>query len=199
MGRRERFSQYQWAAWPDEGLLAAAQHLYMPYVARVEQNLSGRPDLVVEVGGEYFEDLAELTAKYAANGQGAPGPTRMLRLSWDTGLMERVYAVETTEEFYAGFLFGTHQSAAAVGSMFAEIVSDPDPWLMQLLRDSPDTGVFPPYGSQGELRVLEYHPESGAFSGAGRGSPPRYRHLFINSNSVMVEILCEGLPRWEWG
>lgn len=27
---------------------------------------------------------------------------------------------------------------------------------------------------------------------------PRYRHLFIASNSVMVEILCEGLPRWEW-
>ena len=29
-------------------------------------------------------------------------------------------------------------------------------------------------------------------------SKPRYRHLFIASDSHMLEILCEELPRWEW-
>ena len=33
---------------------------------------------------------------------------------------------------------------------------------------------------------------------APKRTRPRYRHLFIASNSVMVELLCEGLPRWEW-
>ncbi|MGI8747408.1 MAG: hypothetical protein ACR2J4_03515 [Deinococcus sp.] len=27
---------------------------------------------------------------------------------------------------------------------------------------------------------------------------PRYRHLFIASESHMLEVLCEALPRWEW-
>ena len=83
MSRRERFSQYEWAAWPDEGLVEAAEHLFMPYVTRVEQRLAGETALIIELEGEYFADLTQLAAKYEACGAGANGPKRALRLSWD--------------------------------------------------------------------------------------------------------------------
>lgn len=254
MGRRERFSQYQWAAWPDEGLVAAAGHLFMPYVTRVEQRLGSEPALVIEVEGEYFADTAQLEAKYAACGTGESGPARMLRLTWesrweyvDGGLdeggvtlhhSERIFFLHTYDEFYAG-PFGTFhpfkQGVEANG--LYEVVNEPDPWVAEILRENDNTDTFPPYAPT----VLEYHRDTDTFSGGGRyaavekrhravyfwtgeepptpeqqaefddmvernnsaqaeleRSRPRYRHLFIASESVMVEILCEGLPRWEW-
>ncbi|GHF96560.1 hypothetical protein GCM10017783_05540 [Deinococcus piscis] len=254
MGRHERFSQYQWAAWPDEGLCRAAEHLFMPYITRIEQRLDGLTALVIELEGEYFADTEQVRAKYEAYGGGVSGPKRALRLSWEDGWeerdgglnrggvtvyrSERIFFLETYEEFYAG-PFGTfHPSRQGVSSPdLYEVVNEPDPWVMEILCENRNTDTFPPYGPT----VLEYHRATDTFSGGGRfasseshrahdyfwtgeqpptpeqraefeaaverndcaqaeldRSRPRYRHLFIASNSVMVEILCEGLPRWEW-
>ena len=230
----------------------------MPYVRRVEQGFHDGPDLVVELTGEYFADVAGAEAQYTACGHNEPGPERTLRLTWesrweevDGGLngggvtlhhSEHIYFLETYEEFYAG-PFGTYhpskQGVEHVGAGLYEVVNDPDPWILEILRENDNTDTFPPYPPT----ALEYHRETDTFSGPGRfrgnkveGGPfhdyfwtgpnpptpeeqaemdrqvkrnreaqaalerarPRYRHLFISSNSVMVELLCEGLPRWEW-
>ena len=254
MGRRERFSQYQWAAWPDEGLCEAAEHLFRPAVTRVEQRLDGLTALIIEIEGEYFADLAQVKAKYEAHGGGAGGPKRALRLTWesrweerDVGLnrggvtlhhSERIFFLHTYDEFYAG-PFGTfHPFKQDVNSPgLYEVVDDPDPWILEILRENNNTDTFPPYAP----KVLEYDRRSDTFNNWGRfaseetvsssdyfwaaeteptpeqqaefdaavkrnqeaqaaleRSRPRYRHLFIASNTVMVEMLCEGLPRWEW-
>ena len=265
MGRRERFAQYQWAAWPDETLVEASAHLYMPYVRRVEQGFHNGPDLVVELTGEYFADVAAAEAQYAAFGNSKPGLERTLRLTWqsrweevDGGLngggvtlhhSERIYAVETYPEEYSGpsaHSYSWNSEAPDCGSTFLEVVNDPDPWITEILEDSPDYGVFPlggravqvhpdtwelNKGSGWETPTGRFYPpgsgdqvESGDYFWTGPNPPtpeeraemdrqvkrnqqaqaalerarPRYRHLFISSNSVMVELLCEGLPRWEW-
>lgn len=254
MGRRERFSQYQWAAWPDEGLVAAAGHLFMPYITRIEQRLDGLTALVIELEGEYFADTEQVRAQYGAYGGGVSGTTRALQLSWEGGWeerdgglsgggatlhhSERIFFLQTYDEFYAG-PFGTFhpfKQGVETNGLY-EVVNEPDPWVMEILRENRNTDTFPQYGPT----VLEYHRDTDAFSGGGRfasseshragdhfwtgeqpptpeqraefevavrlneeaqaeleRSRPRYRHLFIASNSVMVEILCEGLPRWEW-
>ncbi|WP_339095362.1 hypothetical protein ACINK0_01975 [Deinococcus sp. VB343] len=254
MGRRERFSQYQWAAWPDEGLVEAAEHLYMPAVTRVEQRLNSPTALVIELEGEYFADVAQVKAKYEAYGHGVSGPRRALRLTWENrweekdggsnggGVTiyhsERIFFLQTYDEFYAG-PFGTfHPLEQGIKSSgLYEVVNDPDPWILEILRENGNTDTFPPYAP----KVLEYDRRSDTFNNRGRfaseetvssrdyfwtgeteptpeqraefdaavkrnqeaqaaleRSRPRYRHLFIASDTVMVEILCEGLPRWEW-
>lgn len=255
--RKERFSQYQWAFWPDEALVEAASHLFMPYVTRIEQRLSSEPELLIEIEGEYFESVPQVEAKYQAYGQGETGRKRALRLTWqnrwierDGGLskggtrvhrLERIYFLETYEEFYAGPFGEFHPYHQGVkGEVLYEVVNDPDPWVMEILRENKNTDTFPPYPP----KSLEYHRETDTFSGPGRFLPPDwqnehngsvyfwsgdapptpeeqaeferlvernkqaqteytrsqplYRHLFISSESVMVEILCSGLPRWEW-
>lgn len=254
MGRRERFSQYQWAAWPDEGLCEAAEHLFMPAVTRVEQRLDGLKPLVIQIEGEYFADVTQVSAKYAAHSGGSTGPKRALRLTWENrweekdggsnggGVTvyhsERIFFLQTYDEFYAG-PFGTfhpHKQGANSPGLY-EVVNDPDPWILEILRENHNTDVFPLYAPT----VLEYDRRSDTFNNRGRfaleetvsssdyfwtgeteptpeqraefdaavkrnqeaqaaleRSRPRYRHLFIASDTVMVEILCEGLPRWEW-
>lgn len=265
MGRRERFSQYEWAAWPDAGLREAAEHLYMPYVTRVEQNLHREPLLLIEIEGEYFADAAQVRAKYRSYGGGAGGPKQALRLTWGSrweerggGLngggvtvyhLEHIYALETYPEEYSepyARSYSWNSDAPDCGSTFLEVVSDPDPWITEILNDSPSYGVFPLGGRAVQVHLEKwaeneglgwetptgrYYPadfggtmSDGAYFWTGEQPPtpeqktkfeaavkrnqeaqaalersrPRYRHLFIASNSVMVEILCEGLPRWEW-
>ena len=257
MGRAERFSRYEWAGWPDATLTEQLRHLYLPYVRRLEQSFHGGPELVIELTGEYFADPAQIGAKYAAYGHGPAGEERTLRLTWESrweevngGLgaggtalhhSERIFFLETYDEFYAG-PFGTyHPSRQGVqGAGLYEVVSDPDPWIMEILRENNNTDTFPSYGP----KALEYDRQTGTFSGPGRflsadwagdvsgtdflwtgehkptpeqsaqmerqielsrqqqaaldRSRPRYRHLFIASETVMVEMLCEGLPRWAW-
>ena len=144
MGRRERFSQYEWAAWPDEELREAAGHLFMPAVTRVEQRLDGLTALVIELEGEYFADAAQVRAKYEAHGGGTDGPKRALRLTWesrweerDGGLngggvtvhhSERIFFLQTYDEFYAG-PFGTfhpHRQGVSSPGLY-EVTNDPDP------------------------------------------------------------------------
>lgn len=254
MGRRERFLQYEWAAWPDEELREAAGHLFMPAVTRVEQRLDGLTALVIELEGEYFADAAQVRAKYEAHGGGTNGPKRALRLTWasgweerDGGLngggvtvhhSERIFFLQTYDEFYAG-PFGTfhpHRQGVSSPGLY-EVTNDPDPWILEILRENHNTDTFPPYAP----KVLEYDRRSDTFNNRGRfaseetvsssdyfwtgpqpptpeqqaefdaavkrnqqaqaaleRSRPRYRHLFIASNTVMVELLCEGLPRWAW-
>ncbi|MGX9687861.1 hypothetical protein ACTQ9L_12050 [Deinococcus wulumuqiensis] len=252
MGRRERFSQYEWAAWPDEELLAQLATMQgMVNIRRIEQNVMGGPGLVVELADEFFQ-----TGQVMADGTW-PHPARhnrVLRLTWesrweerDGGLngggvtvhhSERIFFLQTYDEFYAG-PFGTfhpHRQGVSSPGLY-EVTNDPDPWILEILRENNNTDTFPPYAP----KVLEYDRRSDTFNNRGRfaseetvsssdyfwtgeqpptpeqqaefdaavkrnqqaqaaleRSRPRYRHLFIASNTVMVEILCEGLPRWEW-
>lgn len=262
MGRRERFLQYQWAAWPDEELLAQLTTMQgMVNIRRIEQNVMGSPNLVVELADEYFQ-----TGQVMPDGTW-PHPerhNRVLRLTWESRWEERdgglknggvtvfeggeIYALETYTEGYCGpyaVSYSWNPDAPECGSTLLEVVNDPDPWITEILNDSPSYGVFPLGG-----RPVQVHPDTwernkgngwetptgryfpadykGSHSGeyfwtgpqpptleqqaefdaavkrnqeaqaALERSRPRYRHLFIASNTVMVEILCEGLPRWEW-
>ncbi|MDO4264207.1 MAG: hypothetical protein Q4C67_08405 [Deinococcus sp.] len=242
MGRRERFAQYQWAAWPDESLVA-------------------EPALVVEIADEYFQ-----TAQVAEDGTW-PHPAkhnRVLRLSWEHWSKEhsgglskggysvshsnQIFAVETYLEEYSGPYGDAYSGLPDTPHRFLhEVVNDPNPWITELLEDNPRFGVFPTSSVGGPVQVhpdtweqnkRHWEPPTGRYhspqwqgslsdaaffwSGAEEPTPeqwaeaqrqieenkrqqaelersrPRYRHLFIASESVMVEILCEGLPRWEW-
>ncbi|WP_261664254.1 hypothetical protein [Deinococcus sp. Marseille-Q6407] len=206
MGRRERFSQYEWAAWPDEGLQQAYRVPFLEDLAVVRVDWRQLP---FTNPYELQIDVWPMTALR---------PERLLKLTWT----DRVYALELyPEEYSQPFAETCSWRGDSPDSSFLEVMNDPDPWVTEILLENPSYGVFPLGG-----RPVQVHPDTwernkgneGWETPTGRFSPPgscpaplalsqeaeleqpcpRYRHLFISSLSMMVEILCEGLPRWEW-
>ena len=98
-------------------------------------------------------------------------------------------------------------------------MGQPDAWVQELLADNPDQAVFPPPGpamfdviatfkgsptpqelEEAQQQALELQLK---FEREQR-ERPAYYHLFIVSDSVMVEILCAAdvlsgnLCEWSW-
>ncbi|WP_291424346.1 hypothetical protein [Deinococcus sp.] len=59
------------------------------------------------------------------------------------------------------------------------------------------TGLQPPAPGELEKALAEARAKTEARWEA-RKQKPRYRHLFIASETCLLEILCEDLPRWTW-
>lgn len=214
---RPRFADYRCAPWPDPELQAEAARL---------QGLAVIRRSTLEHGG-----AVRLTVDFSDNlyvGPGGSGPTvfpedaglrphsRLLRLRWHG----RIYALESHDPFYAGVPLA---ALAGVNSDFVEVLSDPNPWIAELLAGG--AGVFPPYGAPAQVSPeaaaqnvehnLQWPPPTGRFYPAkerhgaadpapvGPGGPsvpgarPRYRHLMILSESHMLEVLSDELPRLE--
>ena len=77
---------------------------------------------------------------------------RLLRLEWRDRwegqrlCSNRVYALESYDEFYAGPFGAFHPTRRGVPhSYFYEIVNRPDPWIAEMLEES-GSGIFPPSG-----------------------------------------------------
>ncbi|WP_043801835.1 hypothetical protein [Deinococcus gobiensis] len=135
-------------------------------------------------------------------GDTAPGPRhhrRVLRLTWTS----RIFAPESYDGFCAG-PFGIHHPArqGVPPSNLFEVTNDPDPWTEEMLAEMGErlwaqegdvqvTGrFFPPAGE-----VKTAHPQATART--ERVASLRCRHLFIASETHMLEVLCGDLPGWE--
>lgn len=129
MGRLERFLQYGFAPWPDEELRAVVDAFARPMVTRLEQRWTDAVGLTVE--------LSDMDA---------PDGGAVVRLEWDS-FHARVFALEVFDEFYSEPYARAYAWRPGTERRFLhEIVTDPDPWIEEILADNPAVGVFPPYG-----------------------------------------------------
>lgn len=149
MGRFSRYQQASFALWPDPGLLDAAATLTgLPVILRTELNHHGMVNLTVD-----FSDNHSFSPGDPGAALNEGSHHRLLRLEWQDRwegqrfFSNRVYALESYDEFYAG-PFGTfhptHQGVPQ--SYFYEIVNDPDPWIAEILEENNNTDIFPPSG-----------------------------------------------------
>ena len=182
MRRLERFSHYTFQDWPDEALLEIAQTFVRPVLSRLELNMLGSPSLVLELKDESVPDALRLTFE------------------------GRIYALEIYDEFYSQ-PYGKNywKKPHARQHTFHQIVGQPDAWVQELLADNPDQAVFPPHGPAVGVAVVTFagNPTTQELTEARQQAlelglklereqwgRQAYYHLFIASNSVMVEILC---------
>ena len=160
MTRRERYARSEFAPWPDEGLREAAKELTWPFfILRTDLRHHHSKSLIVDVGYEGFQPLGDPSVPVS---EWPRYHSRALRLTWEG----HIFALESYEEFYAGPIFAAekgYQAARAASGPFVEIVSDPDPWIEQILEQNGNVDVFPPYGEP----VLDW--ETG--KGTGRFFP----------------------------
>lgn len=241
----ERFVEYTFAPWPDGELLEKVIPFRMPGITRVEQKFNADPALLVEIGdmaysagGSTGRHLGE-DGEWHADPNGAPGRVRLI---WD-GFDSTIFALECYDEFYSRpYAHAYAWKKNSERRFLHEIISEPDTWIMEILEDNPDTGMFPTGGQPVAAldSFLERNPSTGKptgrffppdaqlsdsgthpifFKASGASltpedeaeieqrraemladllAKPRYRHLFIASDTHMLEILCAGLPRWEW-
>ena len=167
-----------------------------PILSRLELNLLESPSLELELQDESVPDALRLTFE------------------------GRIYALEIYDEFYSQ-PYGKNywKKPHARQHTFHQIVGQPDAWVQELLADNPDQAVFPPHrpamfdviatfkGSptpqeleEAQQQALELQLK---FEREQR-ERPAYYHLFIVSDSVMVEILCAAdvlsgnLCEWSW-
>lgn len=229
MARAERSALYRYGLWPDQELLSAVIAFRGDFlvILRVEQRLASPETLIVDLTDTNF--LTDGTVPEFRHHR------RVLRLTWT----DRVYALETYDEFYAG-PYGTYhptRQGLPPGGLY-EVVNDPNPWITELLDENHNTDVFPPYGVPAQVSehyrqeqaaagiVLEptgrFFPPSTTLEPGGQihvllGQPPnpaawaaereahrramlarpRWRHLLLGLGSVVLEVLGEGLPRWQ--
>ena len=231
MAREARFARYEWAPWPDETLLRAADGFGgdLFYIRRLEHRFYDGETLIVDLTDSDF--LTEGTVPEPRHHR------RVLRLTWSS----RIFALESYDEFYAG-PFGTHhpRRQGVRPSNFFEITNDPDPWIEEILEENNNTDAFPPYGvpvmvserlraREGDVPVTgRFFASNASLNDGGRSvdffkasgeaftqaeadeiarrleemrtemvAKPRYRHLFVASETHMLEVLCEDLPAWE--
>ncbi len=216
MRRLDRFAQYTFLDWPDEGLLAANRFL-RPMVTRLELNLASSPSLLIELRDMQYSPDGRTSVFHAPDGSLIPDPNGLpgtLRLTWEG----RVFALETYEEFYSQ-PYGERNWAGLETKQhtFYEVRGEPDAWVEEMLTDNPATAVFPPYGEPipvtiaswgkdeaaptseelAELQVQAHEEARKRYEAYYR--QPLYRHLFIASESHMIELLTDGdLPTWSW-
>ena len=156
MTRRDRYARSEFAPWPDEGLREAAREL-QGYVGirRTDMRHDDPKVLVMDVADEHFHSSSGTLEP----GRGwLPDPLRhdrLLRLTWENWWeghihhSNRIFALESYDEFYAGPIFAAkrgYDEARAVSGPFVEIVSDPDPWIEQILEQNGNVDIFPPSG-----------------------------------------------------
>lgn len=169
MARRARFTQASFALWPDEGLLEAVRSFPGDLVSirRTELHHAGPQTLTVDLADEFYRASEEDGWMEAP--EGGPDPrhhSRLLRLTWEDRWEERVhygsriFALESYDEFYAGPYLTFHPTGQGLpNSLLYEVVSDPDPWIAEILEENDNTDVFPPYGVpvavSGKLREPE--------------------------------------------
>ena len=143
MTRRERYARSEFAPWPDEGLREAVADLKgFVHIRRTDVRHSGLKSLVVDVADESFQPAGDPSVPAS---EWPHYHSCLLRLTWEG----RIFALESYDEFYAGPIFAAEQgyaAARAASGPFVEIVSDPDPWIEQILEQNGNTDVFPPYG-----------------------------------------------------
>ena len=108
MARSEHYRRAQFALWPDPGLLDAAATLSgRPVILRSELNHHSMVNLTVDFSDNHFFPPGDPSA---ALNEGSHH--RLLRLEWQDRwegqrfFGNRVYALESYDEFYAG-PFGT--------------------------------------------------------------------------------------------
>lgn len=182
MARYARFAQASFALWPDESLLEAVQSFPGERVSilRTELHHASPRALTVDLTDEFYcvspkDDWIETPST-------DPDPrhhSRLLRLTWEDHWKDnvhhgnRIFALESYDGFYAGPFFTFHPTRQGVSpSSLYEVVSDPDPWIAEILEENNNTDVFPPYGvpaavsqgfreREGDVRVTgRFFPES---------------------------------------
>lgn len=148
MARHHRFHDARFALWPDPALLDAAATLQgYPVILRTELDHRGTVNITVDFSDHHYFSPGDPSA---ALNEGSHH--RLLRLEWQdrwegTRLFgNRVYALESYDEFYAG-PFGTfHPTRQGLPqAFFSEVVNEPDPWIAEMLEKS-GSGIFPPSG-----------------------------------------------------
>lgn len=149
MARHQRYRNAQFALWPDAALLDAAATLTgHPVILRTELNHRGWVNLTVDFSDQHFFPPGDPSAALNAGSH-----HRLLRLEWQdrfegTRLFSnRVYALESYDEFYGG-PFGTfHPTRQGIPqAYFYEVVNEPDPWIAEMLDENNNTDTFPPSG-----------------------------------------------------
>ncbi|GMA13739.1 hypothetical protein E5F05_15380 [Deinococcus metallilatus] len=155
MARRARFAQAQFALWPDEGLLEAVRSFPGERINILRTELDdGRDTLTVDLADEFYRASGE--DGWQVGPDGRPDPRhhgRLLRLTWESrweGSIyhgNRIFALESYDEFYGGPYGTFHPTRQGLPPSFLyEVVSDPDPWITEILEENDNTDTFPPYG-----------------------------------------------------
>lgn len=156
MARRARFSGARFALWPDEGLREAVRSFPGEWINILRTELHHRSPrvLTVDLADEF--DRASGEDGWIEGPGGGPDPrhhTRLLRLTWedrwegDIYHGNRIFALESPDEFYAGPFLTFHPTRQGLPpSLLYEVISDPDPWISEMLEENDNTDVFPPYG-----------------------------------------------------
>ena len=170
MARSTRFRDARFALWPDPALLGAvATFSGISAILRTDLNHHSTVNLTVDISDNHY---------FAPGDPSAPlnegSHHRLLRLEWQDRwegqrlFSNRIYALESYDEFYAG-PFGTfHPTRQGVSSSdFYEVVNDPDPWIAEMLEES-GSGIFPPFGqpvlmSERARRLNPHLKETGRF------------------------------------
>lgn len=201
MARRARFSQADFALWPDPELLEAVRSFPGDRInlLRTELCHASPKVLTVDLADEFYRASPE--DGWRVGPGGGPDPrhhSRLLRLTWEDrwegGVHHgnRIFALESYDEFYAGPYLTFHPVWQGLPpSCLYEVVSDPSPWITEMLEENDNTDVFPPYGvpvavSEG-LRAQEPDIRT-----TGRFFPPDAR--LSDTGSGFIFSLTSGEP-----
>lgn len=171
MARRARFAQARFALWPDEGLLEAIRSFPGEQISILRTELHHRSPgvLTVDLADEFYRASDEDGWTVGPDGGPDPRhPSRLLRLTWEDRWEDgvhrgnRIFALESHDGFYAGPYLTFHPTRQGLPpSLLYEVVSDPDPWIAEMLEENDNTDTFPPYGVpvavSEALRVRESH------------------------------------------
>lgn len=198
MTRRERYAHSEFAPWPDEGLQRAARELKgFVHLRRTDLRHHDSKVLIVEVDDEHFQSCS---GTFGPQNEWIPDPLRhdrLLRLTWENrweGSLHhsnRIFALESYDEFYAGPIFAAkrgYDEARAVSGPFVEIVSDPDPWIEQILAQNGNVDLFPPSGEPVMMseRARAQNPH---LSETGRFFPPNAR---LSDSGTSTDFIWTG-------
>ncbi|GBF05075.1 hypothetical protein DAERI_030241 [Deinococcus aerius] len=191
MARRARLAQASFALWPDEGLLEAVRSFPGERISVLRTELHHRSSkvLTVDLADEFYRRSEE--DGWLVGPDGDPDPrhhSRLLRLTWEDrwegGVHHgnRIFALESYDEFYAGPYLTFHPTRQGLlPSLLYEVISDPDPWISEILEENDNTDVFPPYGvpvavsravraGDPDIRTTgRFFPEDARLSDTGRG------------------------------
>ncbi len=212
MARAPRYAQYQLTHWPDPALLEAVQSFEGECLVtqRLEQSRDG---LTVDLSDNRYYPPDDPNAALDVGSH-----HRLLRLEWldfGEGGSNRVFALESYDEFYGGPWLTYHPSRQGVQSPgLYEVVNEPDPWIAEILAENGGTDVFPPSGDPVMLSewAREMNPhlrETGRFfpadaplSASGTSSPVS---IWIGPQSAesderekaLAEARAKSEARWE--
>ncbi|ACO45437.1 hypothetical protein DEDE109153_04145 [Deinococcus deserti] len=220
MGRLQRFLRYEFAPWPDQELLAAAA-FHRPVIVRVQQHFHSSVALEVDLrdadAGELTQTLrlswqAFETEIYALESYNEfySGPYAQT-YSWKPDNPRRfLHEIVNESDPWIEELLADN-SHNGVFPMSGTPVMARQETLARNSSWPPPTGRFfrrdAPLGSDGrhvvgtarqaqhEVKRFNGHLEQMWLNMVNR---PRYRHLFIASDTHMLEVLCGDLPTWTW-